>query len=104
MFFLLAQEKGYTGFRHNPNTNTNADALFWSEFNRILIELILVQKWLRDKHNLIVWIKPFQDVFEYGLYSKGDIQLTASQVTDGFCDTYEEALLEGVHNALKLLQ
>lgn len=64
-----------------------------------LIELTLIQKWLRDVYRLLVTI---------GYIDKQYISERIS-IEDGvirkriFCNSYEYALLEGIHEALKLI-
>jgi hypothetical protein len=71
--------------------------------------LILCQKWLREEHRIFVSVdfESYQpDVPKYS----ADVHNLSSKnmgerLLDGFtlCDTYEQALMEGVYESLKLL-
>lgn len=65
----------------------------------------LVQKWLRDEHN--IWV-----TVSFGYKIQWEVrQVTFGYVwnmdnptdTDGLCDTYEDAIEQGLQSALKLL-
>lgn len=95
--FQLAQDKGYTS------------EITWLSFPTLemyhLVELTLIQKWLRDKHKIIVDVSFDKGIgntaptFYCRIY-KGTRD-TAKDVPDAAA--YEQALLEGIAEALKLI-
>jgi hypothetical protein len=101
--FQLAKKKGYKCmFR------TYVRAEF------ILLELTLIQKWLRDEHNIVIDIDSY-DVSDDVERVKDEmwhysVSVTSPQsrathndfVKEGYV-TYEDGLLEGIYEALKLL-
>jgi hypothetical protein len=118
--FQLAQSKGYDsilctmarygGSATLPHNVTDAA----SE----LCELALIQKWLRDDKGIYVTTKHFHDILEGAGENEMDIHQTLWEweVVDTNNDkdwidfssgeyhhTYEESLLEGINEALKLI-
>jgi hypothetical protein len=69
----------------------------------------LLQKWLREKHKLYVYINPttYGEEARYSaqLDGYGKKGIFSSPLIDGFTiyNSYEEALEEGLHEALKLI-
>ena len=63
----------------------------------------LLQRWLREKHKVLVWIKPIPSVGKWSVYVDDTIgrHLVADYI---FKDTYEEALEAGLLEALKLIK
>lgn len=59
--------------------------------------------WLRENYKLHIIIKPYHDVYEYSFYTTGKIDLSKAVVTDGFCDTYYEAINVSIKEALNLI-
>ena len=66
----------------------------------------LLQKWLREKHNIDVWSQPFvyrnslpDEYYSYHLYKDGVFQKDGVNFLD-----FEEALERGLKEALKLIQ
>lgn len=68
---------------------------YYAEANGFL-ELTIIQKWLRDEHNLDVLVMPVKYT-EYGYQIR-----PANSVRDKY-KTYEEALLNGINESLKLI-
>jgi hypothetical protein len=98
--FQSAQDKGYKLY-HKP-------AFLWTkEGEEHLIrdiepqlELTLIQKWLREKHNISMWA--FQEKrLDAGFVVYIDGKLKAHN--HGRLRTYEDAMLEGIYESLKLI-
>lgn len=106
----LAKEKGFTF--HMCDFDWKQIELFpkGDRANHVLPTQSLLQKWLREVHNLFVWIFPenngetfgweideaFKD--KYKELPEGDYDLTEYNYK-----TYEEALEKGLQEALKLI-
>jgi len=62
----------------------------------------VLQKWLRDEHNIVVFVS-----FAYGDFGRyaAEVHSKKMNVVDGFTifDNYEKALEEGLQEALKLI-
>lgn len=91
--FQLAESKGYNSFSKMTYTKGTND---------IYIELCLIQKWLRDTH------KTHLSIF-FGLsnkYKYSIVKLTPESFNsnDELFNTYEECLLIGINEALKLIK
>lgn len=99
--FQLAQDKIPTHLLHSLNGLNTVG--FITDEETELLKIILIQKWLRDEHKLHVIVKPYENAYEFALWSTGKINLCDAPVTDGFLDTYEQALLEGINEAMKLI-
>ena len=75
--------------------------------NIYLLELTLIQKWLRDEEELSVYCDiPVEIYWRYVVHGTG--KRAATYTDSGYKEkknftTYEEALLEGIAEALKLL-
>lgn len=72
--------------------------------DNLLLELTLIQKWLRDEHKLYV-IVDFPNTLHFCRWSiEGESFYTDSRYAKNkdFA-TYEQALLEGIYQALKLI-
>ncbi len=103
--FQLAESKGY-----NPEFNVQLEpkeiksqfADHYPEECRY-IDLCLIQKWLRDERKIIVQIeltvkaKPLYRAFVY------PIETFKSSAKCEWIDNYEQALIEGINEALKLI-
>lgn len=65
----------------------------------------LVQKWLRDDHNIWVTISfGYKIEWEVREVTDGYVwNMDKPTESDGLCDTYEDALEQGLQTALKLL-
>ena len=63
----------------------------------------LLQRWLREKHKVLVWIKPVPNVGKWSVYVDDTVgrHLVADYI---FKDTYEEALEAGLLETLKLIK
>ncbi len=92
--FQLAKSKQYVPY---------LDELYDSD-SLIFIELCLIQKWLRDNHNLAVLVSiPFDVFYRYsidGINGNGYYTDSTYKETVDF-NTYEAALLNGIAEALK---
>lgn len=105
---VLAEEKGYKldfsvdlvnediQFYHNPETSR-------------YIDLCLMQQWLRDDHNIRIGIDICYGDGAYSakLHTIGANERHPSEFSFKsqceFHDTYEQALMEGINEALKLI-
>jgi hypothetical protein len=65
----------------------------------------LLQKWLREKHKILVEATHFTaEYFTYNLYKRDNIiYILKLGGLDNICNTYEEALEKGLQEALKLI-
>lgn len=98
--FRYAQTKGYKPtFEWNKETNN----ILFEEDIRVLIEVTLIQKWLRDNHSIIAMALPYTVIpFEEKISFIWMIHRhTSSTATKRYYDSYEEALVEGVGEGLK---
>lgn len=121
--FQLAQEKGYRISFADDVSDVGiikVEDYLWGDEDEAkqthsiqalleisLIELTLIQKWLRDKHNLAVLVTiPFDVFWRYVIDGiNGNGYYTDSDYKDHKeFDTYEQALLEGIYEALKLIK
>ena len=119
--FQLAQEKGYKFYFEwdNPYKRTYKHLDDWKAIDQeiitsnpllVLAELTLIQKWLRDEHEIIVvpntfdkgWLEAGKWCYQFSIADKTDSDenrwISAKEYP-----TWEEALLEGITGALKLL-
>lgn len=96
--FQLAQDKGYSELSY-------PDFEGYKYENNILLELTLIQKWLRDEHKTEVVIFPMQFLPKNYSVEIGNT-LTGLQTSHDLkhFNSYEDALLQGISEALKLLQ
>ncbi len=100
--FDIRTDKGYHGHR----TDTDfMPLLLWNDAEEKEPELgyaptqALLQKWLRDEHDLIVIVSPANKGKYFGiLYPTKDSSISYDKK-----DTYEEALEVGLIEALKLI-
>jgi hypothetical protein len=92
--FQLAQERGYK-FKY-PTCQV------FVEGEPELLELTLIQKWLRDEHKILVLIDCVSvgELFQPCIKWHKDAH--REQYGSGYT-TYEEALLQGIAEALKLI-
>lgn len=86
--FQLAQDKGYYLF----------DPIRRSDY----IELCLLQKWLRDEHNIDIKIENQYIDATYQCYSAKISAPLGEKLTENF-NTYEKALLQAICVALNLI-
>jgi hypothetical protein len=104
--------KSETGTPYGQNTKEDYEAIL-SDIDNSLDEFILaptqslLQKWLREKHNIIVLLEPvlgFSHIeFSMSIYTKKNIfSLTKFHVSSN--KTYEEALEAGLIEGLKLIK
>jgi len=61
----------------------------------------LLQKWLRDKHSIMVYLKPYWEE-EYCLWRSSILMKNGYQ--SDFYSTYEKSLEKGLQEALKLIK
>lgn len=106
-------KKGYSGSA-NPKTNWNADKKYDSDVDLYSAPTqSYLQKWLRDKFN--IHVTP-DETFTYALITnigyyarvykpnpENDYGFEILYSADSFCGYYEEALEEGLYNALLLI-
>lgn len=93
-FYLLFQSDISTIYQKNfysedINENTNVEYLF--------LECCRLQKWLRAEHRIEVFISNFTGHYK-PYYGK-----LPALLNETFYGTYEDALLNSVHEALKLI-
>lgn len=99
--FQLAQEKGYKRRYNYTNYNPpNAEYSTWDE-NTQLLELTLIQKWLRDEKKILV--EPLFNLENCNSFLCVVYQNNRGKELDDTFATYEQALLEGIAEALKLI-
>jgi hypothetical protein len=91
--FQLAQDKGYKG------KHIAFPSALISEDEYCLIYLTLIQKWLRDKYMIFVSL----DLDRNNSYCFRIMKYNSLYPTLFFGNTYEEALLNGINEALKLI-
>ena len=72
------------------------------------ITLSLLQKWIREEHNIQMIMKPFYDSLSTVkckfVCDVIEIKGTGRVIKSHQCDTYEEALEEGLVNGLNLIK
>lgn len=108
----LAKEKGfniYQDYQYVDNENTDFKSSFYrhNDYQCTLIKKLyfaptqsLLQRWLREVHNIIVEVQFYSyNNWNYSIYLNEPI----TEVTPKF-KTYEEALEEGLQEALKLIK
>jgi len=109
----LAEEKGFTKdrFSHFPSFCYTINANGYKEgiLNHVSVGIpaptqSLLQKWLREKYNIHIIIEPEIDPIDDSVYYRwrGRIKMRPSQI-GGVSKTYEEALEQGLQEALKLI-
>ena len=111
----LAKEKGFDE-RINNFYNQNGNLLYNLQQNRNLHSggasapsQSLLQKWLREVHNIFIevnFIAYIPDKAQYAAYIKSLSSKNMGEILlDGFTifDKYEEALEQGLYEALKLI-
>jgi len=68
----------------------------------------LLQRWLRDNHSIEMSIKPFFETLPVPkrtyVCDAIEIERTGHVIKSHRCDTYEDALEEGLQNGLKLIE
>lgn len=99
--FQLAQDKGYM---LRQESTDNGTILYNTEIEKY-IELTLIQKWLRDEKGIDIEVKnQYTDPFQ-GKWYYATIFIVRSRTTPPTTQdtTYEQALLQGINEALKLL-
>ena len=76
----------------------------WESLYIYLPSLYDVQKWIREKHNITISVEPYDTQWCYILYDLNKINKDSFEhiIIDSNInfDTYEEALEEGIKNAL----
>jgi hypothetical protein len=100
--FQLAQEKGYNLFHNSALLWTKEGEEHLIRYIEPLLELTLIQKWLRDEHKIHIVIY-HQKVKGVDIYQV-NVQLDDERLKHiGHSESYEQALLEGIHEALKFI-
>lgn len=95
----LATKLGYK--HHTQYTIEELDDLSSTDVNK-QIELFLLQRWIREVHNIDIYIEPVAAGYGFYIHKNGDyIHNRESYVVSR--NTYEEALEVGLYSALKLL-
>lgn len=96
--FPVGQSQGYLGF-----------GIYKNKPNRILMEFALIQKWLRDEHKIDIelGVARYDEKTTYYQYRIDGLNLdkvysSSARMLYGY-PSYEEALLNGIHEALKLI-
>ena len=96
--FQLAQSKGYNGV-------FNMVVNFIEREKALLFELTLIQKWLRDEHK--IFIQPIVRKNDDDIFFSGHVEKVVADemrlVRHPRGESYEEALLNGINEALKLI-
>lgn len=65
----------------------------------------LLQKWLREKHNLHIWILPYGSNDQYNVFVNRGFNLDLVKDCNlGPVNTYEQALEVGLQDALNYIQ
>lgn len=95
--FQLAQDKGYKFYISFEWANQLAAD---NRETELLVELTLIQKWLRDEHKLFVSISYLSGLFWLELVRDYN---TKQLLPISKFHSYESALLEGINEALKLI-
>ena len=106
----LAKEKGfglnsYTGFVFDED-KTELNLAFYDMENKYARPTqSLLQKWLRDKHYILVESTHYTaKYFTFKIYERNSIiNIIKLGSVDNLYDTYEEALEKGLQEALKLI-
>jgi hypothetical protein len=99
----LAKEKGFS---------TNTTGIYEWEQDCEIVPQSVLQKWLREKHNIIVFAKHFyQNWYEWVIQSYEDLdgdRFWDEDINSGNeysnSTSYEEALEDGILQALKLIK
>jgi hypothetical protein len=101
--FQLAQDKGFTGLDKWEIILMKWKTT-WIHNDVILLHATLIQKWLRDEHKIDVLIQrpTFADPMWYEWLIITEDGLVTDE-EDSYV-SYEEALLAGIEEALKLIK
>jgi hypothetical protein len=99
--FQLAQDKGYYSILCHLAKYRGSAELPHGETDGAseLCELTLIQKWLRDEHKAFVEVGQDKKVYFCKVYGK---VLSPLGFTKNY-RTYEDAMLQGINVALKLI-
>jgi hypothetical protein len=108
----LAKEKGFgvSGENIYENGELLCEVEFknWNNGTQCLLAPTqsLLQKWLREKHKILVEATHFTaEYFTYNLYKRDNtIYILKLGGLDNICNTYEEALERGLQESLKLIE
>lgn len=98
--FQLAQEKGFELQFTNVDT---FEQYFAAPEEWELLELTLIQKWLRDEKKIAVIVDLPSNGYYWILHDLSLEQDRMISYQKGYSASYEQALLEGINEALKLL-
>jgi hypothetical protein len=96
--FQLAKDKGYGQYWTDDAYTHLADG----ELN-VYQELCCIQKWMRDEHKIVLSVASMNPYFQWFLQDH-EKETEHSYLKSGSESTYEEALLQGVLEGLKLLK
>ena len=96
--FYYNEKKEIYGTKMGMHGNPNAYGFYSAPSQSVL------QKWIREKHGLYIWLKPSNDVLDrWSVYI--DDGLGHHYLTDYlYVDGYEAALEDGLQESLKLIK
>lgn len=101
--FQLASDKGYN-LRYSL-TDIDQYVAENDKVDYYLFELSLIQKWLRDEHKIDTNPITCWTLNQPGLWYFPNCSTNGENISTGFqAMKYEQALLEGISEALKLIQ
>jgi hypothetical protein len=112
--FQLAQDKGCYTYSTTLNKNGSNNASLDEELQEIessyvgntkelvqQMRIMIIQKWLREQHHIDLAIRLDYEAGKY--FYDLDAPNWSPIISDELSDTYEQALLEGIAEALKLI-
>ena len=106
----LAKEKGFDLFTEYGYDKNGKEVNFPCCYNNYPVidhysapNQSLLQKWLREKYNIHIDIYFIVLLFRYRIYNMINCECYKSSYKDEF-DSYEQALEQGLQEALKLIQ
>lgn len=113
----LLKEKGYNCpckhyYRHDSKNIFESNWFLYNNINYDIVECTApkledVSKWLREKHNLYVNVYIYNFKWTVDINRNMDCNINSLEAISyggcGYFDSYEEALSEGIKEALKLI-
>lgn len=102
--FQLAQEKGCPDWMHKQY-DVSLYEYEMEHNNVLLLQLTLIQKWLRDEHNIQIIITASGKAEEMRYHFIAPVAYLPNKARMDVIrkDSYEQTLLEGIGETLKLL-
>lgn len=99
--FKLALEKGYDSivcecFAEDRLPDIKGIGYF--------LELVMIQKWLRDKHHINIIPTPSDFIYDYAKILYKVTVYAGDEPTFHDFESYEDALLMGINEALKFIK